>query len=265
MIRILEYHQTADPAHWLAEIAKSDWRAGQYLHRLLTEGGFHARYGAGSRVLLLTEGDELLSFCTYAERDEIADPALTPWAGFVYTFPHARGKRRAGKLLERCYLLAKEEGRSFLYLSTDETGLYEKYGFAFWKAMPELGGRETGVYRMPVVSMDHSGILGARVRGTVDRPLGTAHPRHPEMIYPVNYGYVDGVTGGDGEPQDAYILGPDRPMDTFEGTVVGVIHRLNDCEDKWIVTPDGRVPSREAILEAVEFQEQYFMGELCTP
>ena len=27
----------------------------------------------------------------------------------------------------------------------------------------------------------------------IDRPMGTAPPRHPDMIYPVNYGYIPGL------------------------------------------------------------------------
>ncbi|MBR4542757.1 MAG: hypothetical protein IKO53_00965 [Lachnospiraceae bacterium] len=36
-------------------------------------------------------------------------------------------------------------------------------------------------------------VIGASVEGHVDRPLGTAHPDYPTMVYPINYGYVDGI------------------------------------------------------------------------
>lgn len=62
--------------------------------------------------------------------------------------------------------------------------------------------------------------------------------------------------------QDVYVFGTDQPLKTFSGKVVGVYHRLNDVEDKWIVSIDGEVIDREKILEAISFQEQYFMGEL---
>ena len=110
--------------------------------------------------------------------------------------------------------------------------------------------------------MDYSSVIGHEVEGHVDRPLGSSHPRHPEMIYPLNYGYVDGVFAGDGAEQDVYLFGVEEPVKSFKGKVVGVIHRLNDCEDKWIVSVDGKVPEREEILKRTEFQEQYFMGEL---
>lgn len=28
---------------------------------------------------------------------------------------------------------------------------------------------------------------------TVDRPKGTSHPRFPDLIYPIDYGYVNGT------------------------------------------------------------------------
>lgn len=41
-----------------------------------------------------------------------------------------------------------------------------------------------------------------------------------------------------------------------------MLHRLNDVEDKWIVSLDGQQYTDEEILNAISFQEQYFMGEL---
>ena len=105
------------------------------------------------------------------------------------------------------------------------------------------------------------GIIGFAVRGTVDRPIGSAHPDYPDMIYPVNYGYVDGIISGDGEEQDAYILGSDQPLSIFEGKVIAIYHRTNDIEDKWIVSLDRDYSDAE-ILKAIEFQERYFEGEL---
>lgn len=53
-----------------------------------------------TKVLILVEGKTLISFCTLAEQDDIKDPSLTPWIGFVYTFPEFRGHRYMGKLLD---------------------------------------------------------------------------------------------------------------------------------------------------------------------
>lgn len=101
-------------------------------------------------------------------------------------------------------------------------------------------------------------IIGMTVNVTVDRPLGSTHPRHQDMIYPVNYGYVEGIFAPDGAWQDAYILGVDRPVYSFVGRVIAVVTRADDVEDKWVVAPEGSSFSREQIEKQVRFQEQYF-------
>lgn len=105
-------------------------------------------------------------------------------------------------------------------------------------------------------------VLGTTVTVTVDRPLGTAHPRHPDILYPVNYGYVPGILAPDGEEQDAYILGVDRPLEVFSGKVIAIIHRWDDVEEKWVVAPEGLRFTKAEIESAVSFQEQYFQSEI---
>ncbi len=100
------------------------------------------------------------------------------------------------------------------------------------------------------------GILGRTVTVTVDRPLGSRHPKHPDICYPINYGYVSGVPAPDGDDQDAYILGVDEPVELFTGSVIALIHRFDDVEQKWVVAPHKL--SRAQIQDAVQFQEQYF-------
>ena len=263
-MEIIDFYASDNKEYWLSEIEKSDWRAGKYLYELLRDQKLKELCGGLTKVLLLVDGDKLLSFCTYAEQDDIREPSLTPWVGFVYTFPEYRGKRRTGKLLEYAYMLAKKDGQKHIYISTGETGLYEKYGYRFWKNMKDVSGEDSRVYITDIVTMDYSTVLGTSVSGTIDRPLGSVHPRHPEMIYPINYGYVDNVFAGDGVEQDVYVFGTDRPLKTYTGKVVGVYHRLNDIEDKWIVSLSGEPIPKENILDAIGFQEQYFMGELYT-
>lgn len=100
------------------------------------------------------------------------------------------------------------------------------------------------------------------VRIIVDRPKGSHHPKFEDIIYPVNYGYVEGVFAGDGEEQDAYILGVDIPLKTFDGCVIAIIHRKNDVEDKWVAAPCGMSFSPEKIAQLVDFQEKYFDTEI---
>lgn len=105
-------------------------------------------------------------------------------------------------------------------------------------------------------------MIGRIVKVVVDRPLGSVHPRHPDICYPVNYGYIPGIPGGDGEEQDAYVLGVEEPVAEFTGKVIAVIHRFDDVEEKWIVAPENRAFTKEEIQAQVAFQEQYFRTEI---
>ena len=138
---------------------------------------------------------------------------------------------------------------------------YEKHGFRF--AGKRILNEGTPEYK---IRMRHSNpieeVIGKIVRVTVDRPLGSRHPDFPDMIYPVNYGYVEGISGGDGEWQDAYVLGIDETLEEFCGPVIAVIHREDDAEEKWVVVPEGTEFTDAEILDQTFFQEQYFRSVL---
>ena len=105
-------------------------------------------------------------------------------------------------------------------------------------------------------------MLGKIVTITVDRPMGSFHPEHPDLFYPVNYGYIPGTVAGDGEEEDVYILGVDHPVSIFTGQLIAKLHRRDDVEDKWVVAPEGTSFSDEQIRAAVHFQEQYFHSNI---
>ena len=105
-------------------------------------------------------------------------------------------------------------------------------------------------------------MFGNIVTVTVDRPLGSYHPEHKDMYYPINYGYIEGIIAPDGEEQDAYILGVNKPVKEFTGRIIAIIHRFDDAEEKWVVAPENATFTKAEILEQVEFQEKYFKSEI---
>lgn len=105
-------------------------------------------------------------------------------------------------------------------------------------------------------------MLGKTVKVIIDRPLGSYHPAHKDIYYPINYGYIEGIITNDLEEQDAYILGVNKPLKEFEGKVIAIIHRLNDVEDKLVVAPINETYTKEEIIKLVNFQEQYFEIEI---
>ena len=103
--------------------------------------------------------------------------------------------------------------------------------------------------------------LGKNVHVVFDRPLGSKHPKHG-FVYEVNYGYIPEVFAADGEELDAYFLGTQESLTEEDGTVIAVIHRENDDDDKLVVTPTGTQMTDEEIMKSVSFQEQYFKSKV---
>ena len=158
-MRIIEYfEQTNDMQKYLREqIVQGDWRAAKYLYEVLEQGKLKERYGESTRLLLLVEDSELLAFCTLAEQDEITEeetePGMKPWIGFVYTFPNHRGNRHSEKLIQHACELAKQDGYEKVFLSSNEVGLYEKYGFGFLKMMHTVWSEETQVFMKELLEL----------------------------------------------------------------------------------------------------------------
>lgn len=101
--------------------------------------------------------------------------------------------------------------------------------------------------------------LGQTVTVTVDRPIGFHHvTKGIHLDYTVNYGFLPGVTGGDGEEQDVYILGVLQPLKTFTGRIIGVVRRNDDNEDKFVAAPEGVELTGEQIMKKIHFVEKYF-------
>ncbi len=101
--------------------------------------------------------------------------------------------------------------------------------------------------------------LGKTVEIKIDRPIGYVHHKEKySLTYPINYGYIPDVLGGDGEELDVYLLGVDKPVSEYSAKIIGIAHRENDVEDKLIAAPDGMIFDQSQIAEAIHFQEQYY-------
>ena len=70
--------------------------------------------------------------------------------------------------------------------------------------------------------------------------------------------------GGDGEELDVYLLGVEAPVEEYTASIIGIVHRHNDVEDKLVAAPQGLHFDKKEIWKAVEFQEQYYEIEIET-
>jgi len=67
----------------------------------------------------------------------------------------------------------------------------------------------------------------------IDRPKGTAHPRYPDLIFPLDYGYLKGTTAIDGSGVDVWLgTAPHRKL-TAIGCTIDTMKK--DAELKLII------------------------------
>lgn len=98
-------------------------------------------------------------------------------------------------------------------------------------------------------------LIGKKVTVYVDRPIGY---NHEGISYEQNYGYIKEFKAMDGEYQDAYVLGINKPLNVFTGKVIAIIKRKDDEEDKLIVCDETKALTNKEIEEMINFQEKYF-------
>ena len=117
----------------------------------------------------------------------------------------------------------------------------------------------TGIMSIEERHEQVEGYLGKEVTIEIDRPIGYVHHKGEKtLIYPINYGYIPNVLGGDGEELDVFLIGINEPVSTYTGRIIGIAYRADDVEDKLIMAPHGKSFSAEEILRAVYFQEKYY-------
>lgn len=123
------------------------------------------------------------------------------------------------------------------------------------------GGEKMSEFKMTLEERHAQveGYLGKVVTIEIDRPIGYVHRKGEKtLIYPINYGYIPEVLGGDGEELDVFLVGVDVPVSSYTGKIIGIVYRADDVEDKLIMAPEGASFSAEELARAVYFQEKYY-------
>ena len=229
-------------------------------------------------ALAVDDFDDVLSF-----EKELKD------AGFYYR-PNAQATLR-NQLLFACGSLYQDTGdlqthfihvvrtnsmdwinyinfRDYLNSNLSVAKEYEKLKISLASQTPIDNGREKyllGKHDFIINALRKALVesyLGKTVKIKIDRPIGSIHPKHPKLVYPINYGYIPNVFSGDGEELDVYLLGVDFPVKEYTARIIGIVHRQNDTEDKLVAAPEECNFYQNQISEFISFQEQYYESEI---
>ena len=158
--------------------------------------------------------------------------------------------------------------RDYLNSTPAVAKAYEDLKVLLAKQAPVDNGREKylrGKHDFIVYTLRKALVYSYReimVDMVIDRPIGSVHPKYKDMIYPLNYGFIPNVFGGDGEELDVYLMGLNVPVKEYKAKVIAIVHRHNDVEDKLVAAPEGMSFTKMEIEDAVRFQEQYFESEI---
>lgn len=154
-MKIIDFFEASNREALTEQIAQADWGAARFLAKLLRQGAFHTTLGEGGKLLLLLDGEKIVSFVTLTPKDCIDDDTLFPWLGFFFTYPEYRGHRYGGKLLNHGAEEARKMGYKRVYLATDHIGLYEKYGFVYRENRVDIYGDDSRIYIKELDSISH--------------------------------------------------------------------------------------------------------------
>lgn len=144
-MKILDLQSKDEQKQWIDRIRDCEWGAAKFLADLLEQDKFHDMVGDG-RLIIMTDEEKIVSFCTLTRKDCVDDDALFPWIGFVFTSPEYRGHRYSGELVEYACGKAKEQGYENVYIATDHIGLYEKYGFTYIESRIDIFNENSRIY-----------------------------------------------------------------------------------------------------------------------
>ena len=105
----------------------------------------------------------------------------------------------------------------------------------FWRALDSL------VYNSEIV---------------IDRPKGTAHPKYPDFIYKVDYGYLKNTSSMDGAGIDVWIGSGEKKIDAIM-CIVDLMKR--DSEIKILI---GCTEEEKQIVYQTHNETEYMKGIL---
>ena len=91
----------------------------------------------------------------------------------------------------------------------------------------------------------------------IDRPKGSAHPRYPHMIYPLDYGYLEGTASMDGSGIDVWLGSLTKQR--IDAIVCTVDLMKRDSEIKLLI---GCTEEEKQIVLGVHNDSQYMKGIL---
>ena len=100
--------------------------------------------------------------------------------------------------------------------------------------------------------------LGKTVTIEIDHVIDYEHQKNAQQSTPINYGYIPNVASGSSNELVVYLLGTDRPIHSYTGSIIGIVYRADGDEDRLVMAYEETSFTATEIAEAIRFKEQYY-------
>lgn len=150
------------PAHplWPALADYADgcgWCAGPHLADMLLQNRFSGWEAAFAAVA----GGRIVGYCTLLATDYYPENRYSPWISSIFVDEALRGRRVCGQLIAQACEYAREQGFRTVYIPSDMTGFYERYGFEKIDTLKNYGGETDSIFARVLVPMEDVRLIRA--------------------------------------------------------------------------------------------------------
>lgn len=128
-----------DSIYWNAIMDYAEncpWTAGKHLAYIMRENKFQD----WESVFAAIEDNKIIGYCTFMKTDYYPENRYSPWISTLFVDESKRGNRVSLKIIETVIEYAKSKQFSKVYIPSDMTGFYEKYGFEKIDELKNYGG-----------------------------------------------------------------------------------------------------------------------------
>ena len=170
----------------LAEYADGcGWIAGPHLADMLHQN----RFKGWEAVFAAVAHGRIIGFCTFLETDYYPENRYSPWISSIFVDERFRGLRVSGQLIAGACAHAQQQGFRRVYIPSDMTGFYERYGFRKIGELINYGGDLDNVFARDVAPAGDVCLVRATAE---DAPL--IHRMKHDAFWPLYEKYHDDVT-----------------------------------------------------------------------
>jgi len=175
------------PAHplWpaLADYAdRCGWAAGPHLAGMLREN----RFSDWETVFAAVAEERIVGFCTFLKTDYYPDNRWWPWISSIFVEEAFRRHRICGQLIAQACDYARTQGFRRVYIPSDMTGFYERYGFQKIGELTNYGGGVDNVFAKDLAPADNVRLVRAQ---EADAPM--IHRMKHAAFWPLYLKYRD--------------------------------------------------------------------------